>query len=125
MAEEYLVCIGDGDDIGNVIEFYLLKNDISSVSKFSCSVKLALEEIAKEAQEQMKASITYVAGDDVCFLVSSKYDVLKYLTSYADRFLENTGKTISFGVAKSPMEAFVCLRKAKVSGKGCIIISGM
>lgn len=123
MAKEYLICIGDGDDIGSVIEFYLLKDDISGASKFSYSVKFALEKIAKEAQEQMKASISYVAGDDICFLVSSRCDVLKYLTSYSDEFLENTGKTISFGVAKSSMEAFVCLRKAKVSGKGCIVIS--
>lgn len=124
MIENLLVCVGDGDDIGNVIDFYLLKNDLKSAGKFSCKVKAAIEKIAEDAQRQMKANIIYVAGDDVCFTVSSRSDILEKITIYSNDFFKSTGKTISFGIGRDPVEAAISLRKAKVSGKGRIVFVG-
>jgi len=124
MSKDLLICIGDGDNIGDVIDFYLLSNDLENASKFSFRVKVALERIAVQAQQQMEAHLVYVAGDDICFLVSSKYNVLEYLSVYSNQFFELTGKTISFGMGKNSAEASFCLRKAKVSGKGKVISFG-
>lgn len=125
MSQYFLICIGDGDDIGNEIDFYLLSNDLDNASKFSYKVKVSIEKIAINAQSEMAANIVYIAGDDLCFTVSSNNWVLEKLETYSKNFFKDTGKTISFGVAQTSTEAAMCLRKAKVSGKGCIVASGV
>ncbi|MBD1905391.1 mCpol domain-containing protein [Funiculus sociatus GB2-A5] len=125
MSQDLLVCIGDGDDIGNVIDFYLLTNDLDNASNFSFQVKSSIERIAKDAQVDMAANLIYVAGDDICFVVSKKNHVLDKLKFYSDLFFQLTGKTMSFGIGNTPVVASICLRKAKVSGKGRIVGSGV
>lgn len=117
-----LVCIGDGDNIGDVIDFHLLSEDLEEASKFSFQVKATLENIAELAKNEINASLVYVAGDDICFITSPNPNIVDILTSYSSIFLERTGKTMSFGVGKTSVEALIALRKAKVSGKGCIIV---
>jgi hypothetical protein len=119
-----LVCIGDGDNIGDVIDFHLLSENLEEASKFSFQVKMAIEKIAELAQSEIKASLVYVAGDDICFIAPSSLNILNSLLTYSDFFLKTTGKTMSFGVGRTSTEAVVSLRKAKVSGKGCVIIFG-
>ena len=125
MAKDMLVCIGDGDDIGDAIELYLLSGDLDSASKFSFQVKASIEKIAIDVQVEMAASLIYVAGDDICFVASTNNYISERLQTYSNIFFENTGKTISFGVAKTSGEAAMYLRRAKVSGKGCIVIAGV
>jgi minimal CRISPR polymerase domain len=124
MLDKLLVCIGDGDDIGDVIEFYLLSNDLENASKFSFKVKYAIENIARCATSEMQASLIYMAGDDICFVVTQEQAVLEKLELYSSIFFKKTGKTISFGIGRTPSEASFCLRKAKVSGKGNIVMAG-
>ena len=119
-----LICIGDGDNIGDVIDFHLLSGNLEEASKFSSEVKAALEDIATLAKSEIKASLIYVAGDDICFIVSANLNISDILTSYAEFFLKKTGKTMSFGIGRTSVEALICLRKAKVSGKGLVITSG-
>jgi minimal CRISPR polymerase domain len=111
VSNNSLICVGDGDNIGDVIDLHLLSGNLEEASKFSLQVKSALEDIATLAKSEIKASLIYVAGDDICFIVS-------------EYFLKKTGKTMSFGVGKTSVEALICLRKAKVSGKGRVITSG-
>ncbi|MDJ1185513.1 mCpol domain-containing protein [Roseofilum casamattae] len=124
MSTNSLICIGDGDNIGDVIDFHLLSGNIEEASKFSFQVKSALQDIAALAKNQISASLVYVAGDDICFVVSDHLDISDRLTSYCNYFLSKTGNTISFGVGKTSVEALVHLRTAKVSGKGRVIIRG-
>lgn len=125
MFQDLLVCIGDGDDIGNVIDFYLLSGDLDSASNFSFKVKACIEKLANDVQAEMAANLVYAAGDDICFVVSSNSNIPEKLQIYSRIFFESTGKTLSFGVAKTSAEAVMCLRRAKVSGKGRIVISGV
>ena len=122
MYEKSLVCIGDGDNIGDVIEFYLLSENLEEASKFSCIVKATLEKIADLAKSEINASLVYVAGDDICFKALTHLDIVCVLRYYSNIFLRKTGKTISFGVGKTSIEATISLRKAKVSGKGRVIV---
>lgn len=124
MYNNSLICIGDGDNIGDVIDLHLLSGDIEEASKFSLQVKSALEDIATLAKSDIKASLIYVAGDDICFIVSDDLNIVDVLTSYSKYFLKKTGKTMSFGVGRTSVEALIFLRKAKVSGKGRVITSG-
>ncbi len=124
MSNNLLICIGDGDNVGDVIDFYLLSENLAEASKFSFQVKTAIEKIAEFAQNEINASLVYVAGDDICFTVQANLNILDNLVSYSDLFLKVTGKTMSFGVGRTSIEALVSLRKAKVSGKGCVIIFG-
>jgi hypothetical protein len=119
-----LICVGDGDNIGDVIDFHLLSGNLEGASKFSFKVKSALEDIATLAKNEIKASLIYVAGDDICFIVSNDLNITDILTIYSEYFLKTTGKTMSFGVGKTSVEALISLRKAKVSGKGRVINFG-
>ncbi|MEH2411380.1 mCpol domain-containing protein [Nostoc sp.] len=124
MSNNLLVCIGDGDNIGDTIELYLLLGNLEEASQFSYQVKTAIADIAELVQDEIEASLIYVAGDDICFVVSAEKNITDYLIIYSDLFLKATGKTISFGVGRNSVEALICLRKAKVSGKGRVITSG-
>jgi hypothetical protein len=125
MSQDLLICIGDGDNIGNAIEFYLLAGDLGRASQFSFQVTISLIKIAKKVQTNMSADLIYVAGDDICFTVNNQNYSVDKLNLYSNIFFEETGKSLSFGVGKTPVEAVICLRKAKVSGKGCIVSSGV
>jgi hypothetical protein len=124
MSNNSLICVGDGDNIGDVIDLHLLSGNLEEASKFSFQVKSTLEDIATLAQSEIQASLIYVAGDDICFIVSDDINIKDILTSYSQYFLNNTGKTMSFGVGRTSVEALICLRTAKVSGKGRVITSG-
>ena len=124
MSNISLICVGDGDNIGDVLDLHLLSENLEEASKFSLQVKSALEDIATLAKSEIKAALIYVAGDDICFIVSDNLDIADVLMSYSDYFLKKTGKTMSFGVGKTSVEALISLRKAKVSGKGRVIVSG-
>ncbi|MGB6296242.1 MAG: mCpol domain-containing protein [Rivularia sp. (in: cyanobacteria)] len=124
MPDNLLVCVGDGDSIGNVIEFHLLSGNLEEAKKFSSKVKSALEDMAILAKSEIKASLVYAAGDDICFTVSSELEIRHILTSYCESFLKKTGRTMSFGVGKTSVEALISLRTAKVSGKGRVVLFG-
>jgi hypothetical protein len=124
MSNNSLICVGDGDNIGDVIDLYLLSGNLEEASKFSFQVKSTLEDIATLAKNEIEASLIYVAGDDICFIVSDKLSIKDILTSYSEYFLKKTGKTMSFGVGRTSVEALICLRTAKVSGKGRVITFG-
>jgi hypothetical protein len=124
MSNSSLICIGDGDNIGDVIDLYLLSENPEEASKFSFQVKSAIEDIATLAKSEIKALLIYAAGDDICFIVSDDLNIKDILTSYSEYFLHKTGKTMSFGVGTTSVEALICLRKAKVSGKGRVITYG-
>ncbi|MBA3923031.1 MAG: mCpol domain-containing protein [Nostocaceae cyanobacterium] len=124
MSTKTFICIGDGDNIGDVIDFHLLSESLEEARKFSFQVKNALEKIAQLAQSEINASLVYVAGDDICFIVNTDINIVEKLISYSNFFLKSTGKTMSFGVGETSIEASISLRKAKVSGKGCVLSFG-
>lgn len=53
-----LICIGDGDNIGDVIDFYLLSDNLEEASQFSSKVKVTLENIAELAESVSSKSFT-------------------------------------------------------------------
>ncbi|MEH1929806.1 hypothetical protein [Nostoc sp.] len=88
MSNNLLVCIGDGDNIGDTIELYLLSGNLEEASQFSDQVKTAITDIAKLVQDEIEAYLIDVAGDDICFLVSAETNITDYLITYSDLFLK-------------------------------------
>jgi predicted metallo-beta-lactamase superfamily hydrolase len=82
MFQGLLVCIGDGDDIGNVIDFYLLSGDLDSASKFSFKVKACIEKIASDVQAEMAANLVYVAGDDIYIFACCMLEDIRELYTF-------------------------------------------
>ena len=121
MYNNSLICIGDGDNVGDVIDFYLLSQNLEEASRFSFQVKAAIEHIAELAKNEINATLVYAAGDDICFIVTENLNILDRLLSYSEYFLNNTGKTMSFGVGRTSVEALISLRTAKVSGKSRVM----
>ena len=119
--KKHFYLIGDGDDIRNRMEFYLLNSDFNAVSHFSKNLVDSIDIIKEIAMSKMNAKIIYAAGDDILFRVDKNDYQRTHLEYITDIFLKNTGSTISFGVGENIEAAFLNLRRAKASGKGKIV----
>lgn len=107
----------DGDDIGSALELMLLDNQLDRASQYSETVVLALHQIADFLEKELGAEIVICGGDD---LVASWEEGsvtsadLKYIRA---QFFDACSRTISIGVASTPREAALNLRRAKLLGK--------
>ena len=118
-----IICLGDGDNIGDGIECNLLSGRLELAAQLSDSVKSSLEEISLLFREQLDAELIYIGGDNICFQTTSKNQLVSVLSVGMGIFLSRTGRTMSFGAGNSSVEALLSLRKAKVTGKGKIVLS--
>ena len=119
--KKYIYIMGDGDNIRNRIEYYLLNSDFDKVTQFSKNLTECIDIIKGLAIRRMNAEIIYAGGDDVLFHIDKNHYQRSYLEEIMDIFLKNTGNTISFGVGENIEVAFLNLRRAKASGKGKIV----
>jgi hypothetical protein len=115
--------LGDGDNIGDGIECNLLSGHLELAARLSDNVKTALEEITLLFQERLKAELIYAGGDNICFQTTRIDQLASAVLDGMRIFQTRTGRTMSFGAGKSSVEALISLRKAKVSGKGKLILS--
>ena len=118
-----IICLGDGDNIGDGIECSLLSGSLELAAQISYSVKSTLEEISLLFREELDAELIYIGGDNICFQTTSKEQLVSVLSDGMRIFLSRTGRTMSFGAGNSSVEALLSLRKAKVTGKGKIVLS--
>jgi hypothetical protein len=118
-----LYLIGDGDNIRNRIEFYLLNGHLKKLTHFSESLTEAIGILRASAISEMGAEIVYAGGDDIFFHVDKNRYERPILEEMSNTFFRITGSTISFGVGESIEAAFLNLTRAKASGKGQIVDS--
>ena len=121
----YLYLIGDGDDVRDRVEFYLLNSDLNALTHFSRNLVKAIDVVKEFAVSKMDAEVVYAAGDDVFFCVDKDRYQRTHLEDMMNIFLKIMGSTISFGVGESIEAAFLNLRRAKASGRGKIVESGV
>jgi len=119
--KKYIYIIGDGDNIRDRIEFYLLNSDFNKVTQFSKNLIECIDIIKEIAIRRMNAEIIYAGGDDVLFRIDKNHYQRSHLEEIMNIFRKNTGNTISFGVGENIEVAFLNLRRAKASGKGKIV----
>ena len=121
----HLYLIGDGDDIRHRIELYLLNNDLNALTCFSQNLLNALDTLKESVISTMDAEIIYAGGDDIFFRVLKSRYQKSVIEKMLDNFLQMTGSTFSFGVGENIEDAFLNLRRAKASGKGRLVESGV
>ena len=109
---EYIYAI-DGDDIGEKIERALFNNDLKKAAYISSIIEDTLKELNKEFI-RLGAETIFLAGDSL--LVRSNE-----LLMLPNEMFQCGKMTFSMGIAHTPSNAVLALKKAKGLGKNRII----
>ena len=107
----------DGDKIGRVIETYIVKDDVDTLSTFSRNVSMALEAIRADVL-QNKGVVIFCAGDSILF--QGQFDV-DWCEQILRDFVSITGRTASLGVGDTMVAAYLALKLAKARGGGMVL----
>jgi len=102
----------DGDSIGRVVESYLIKNDVDSLSQFSKKIVDALNAIKKIAEEK-GATIIFCTGDSI--LIYGEIEI-EFGDMMLRIFNEKTQKTASVGIGDNLAKTYLGLKLAKSNG---------
>jgi hypothetical protein len=122
-ASEVLLILGDGDRVRLQLEKRLLAGTLEEVSTFSAALTAGVSSLAADARAQLGAVVIMAGGDDVLLEVKSEAFSVATLETLSKKFLQATGCSISFGVGPDVERAYLCLRKAKASGGGVIVVA--
>jgi hypothetical protein len=120
MASDLYV-LGDADRVRARIDSFLLNGEIDQLSGFSRCLTIAVSSLAREAQLRFAADVLMAGGDDLLFRIEAKRFSQAVLAELASVFAKETACTISFGVGKDPIVAYLNLRRAKAQGGGVIV----
>lgn len=112
---EYFYVLGDGNNIRENVEFYLLNHDLESLSKFSQSLTTAINELKEIAISSMNAQVILAGGDDILLSVPREKYRKELIHKLQQAFFATTGITISFGVGNTIEAAYINLRRAKTN----------
>jgi CRISPR/Cas system-associated protein Cas10 (large subunit of type III CRISPR-Cas system) len=107
--------MGDGDNIREKVEFYLLNQNLEDLSTFSRSVTSAIDQLKDMAVQTMNAKIILAGGDDILLSIPSNSYSKAHIQQLQETFHSLTGGTISFGSGKTVEAAYLNLRRAKSS----------
>ena len=114
-SAEYFYVLGDGNNIRENVEFYLLNHDLVSLTNFSQNLTIAINEIKEIAISTMSARVILAGGDDILFSVPREKYRKELIQKLQQVFLNITGVTISFGVGKTIEAVYINLRRAKTN----------
>lgn len=106
----------DGDNIGASVERFVILEQREQLAAFATSIKYAVEDIA-DALRKAGATIIFTGGDSVLAECAnaSVYPAIRKVLS------EDQPMRFSAGVGHSIREAYIALKMAKTSGKGCLV----
>lgn len=112
----------DGDDVGNYIEYHILRNEIEELHKFSARYNTAIEWMQDELVRRYGAIIALSGGDTILAMIYCGEGVLNLheIEDMRAIFAAKAGGTISVGIGETPREAHIALKYAKVSGKNML-----
>ena len=112
---KYFYVLGDGNNIRENVEFYLLNHDLESLTNFSQNLTIAINEIKEIAISTMSAQVILAGGDDILFYVPREKYRKELIQKLQQVFHNITGVTISFGVGKTIEAVYTNLRRAKTN----------
>jgi hypothetical protein len=117
-----LYLAADGDDVGNHLEYYVLINDIQSLTRFSAIFQSAMSWLRTELTERLDATIIICDGDTLLATLPSDHSSIEAIERIRISFAGQTQGTctLSMGLGRTPREAYFALKLAKVSGKNRI-----
>lgn len=111
----------DVDNAGDSIELALLKSDFREAQNIHDKIQNSINSIFKKIQSINSAKILMKGCDDILFSIEKDSYDLKFLNKLKNDFKQESGFTLSFGVASNISECMLSLRKAKISGKDKIV----
>ena len=111
----------DGDDIGNRIELLLLDGNLEEASRLSLQITAAMNQLRRSLERVADLRIHLFGGDDLIATFRPKSISKEELNGLRDEFKANCTLTISGGIGLSVQEALMNLRRAKLSGKNCLV----
>ncbi len=111
----------DADNIGDAIELSLINNDIKAANQVHGKIQSGIKNIEKQIANNKNCTILMKGCDDILFKINSEYYSESLLINLMDKFLSQTGYTLSIGVAYSLEKALINLRRAKFSGKNTFV----
>lgn len=120
-------CSLDGDDVGNILEGFMIRGQADLAAGLSQNVRLALSNVASDI-EASGGKVIFFGGDNL--LAEGKFDALfceHLLRRFAEAAIYRTEQekvkrcTASCGLGKTITEAYLALKLAKSAGKGVVV----
>jgi hypothetical protein len=116
---------GDGDRVRERLDGFLFNHELNALSQLSKRLEQAVRTLAQRLQATMAAETIVAGGDDLIVRIPIDRYRRDELEGLAMMYQEQTGATISFGVAPTIEGAYLNLRRAKSSSTAKIVESGM
>lgn len=113
----YLYLAADGDDVGRKIEFFIVTNQMESLSRFFKNFQSAMIWLESILSQEFNANIVFNGGDSLLASIEIKELTLDKLEVIRIKFSEFSKATLSFGIGNNPRQAYFALKLAKASGK--------
>jgi len=104
----------DGDNVGSTIEILLIEDRISDAQELSNNITKSLKKIKRRIEN--KSEIIIMGGDDLLIRVEEKR-IEEVVKDVREIFSEETGLTISCGIADTVKSSIYQLSMAKLYGK--------
>jgi GTP cyclohydrolase III len=125
VIDESAYVLADGDDVGDRIELFLLRNQPDSAAALSASIESAIRAVAHLIQGHHGAVIVYVGGDELLARLPRSVLSSGLLDAMRSIFREQVGCGLSIGIGVDARSAALGLRIAKLSGKDQATINGL
>ena len=112
----------DGDDVGRKIELYIIDNRIEDLENFTHSLTKRLEWLANQLRYSLNVKIHLLGGDSILVSCKNQDRVPEILEELRIEFSCEGLPTISIGIGKTPREAYLALKYAKLREKNCVVV---
>ena len=110
----------DGDDVGRRLEYFMLVNDASALTRFSTTFRKAMVWLESELIQNFGATILFSGGDNLLAYFQEARWSINDFEGIRIQFAEQSQNTISIGLGGNLRQAYFALKLAKAAGKNCI-----
>lgn len=111
----------DGDNVGDILELYILDEQIQELENFSHALKNRFQWLVNELCDLLGAKIHLLGGDSILASLEYTQEAIKIIEKLRADFHQDKLPTISVGIGNTFREAYLALKYAKLRGKNCLI----
>ena len=116
----------DGDNVGDLLEHFILAENIEKLKDFSQQISSCFNEFSKHITKkgENKNVVTILNGGD-SLMLHVQDNLLRYVLNKIIQYFFHGNScpcTVSVGVGKSLIDAYLALKFAKSTGKNKIVL---
>ncbi len=108
----------DGDEIGKIIERYILNEDLKSLRKFSNNITNSIR-LFEEFIKNVNGKIFLVGGDNIFASVSK--DRMQELLDFVNKVNTTSNVKFSVGYSTDILSTYLALKYAKSLKRGALV----